>query len=110
MSIVDLDSKSRVELLGRLQMTYDSSLLEEEFDIAIPQWLTIKYKCISCSKVTRVRVQTKSIPQANRQLTCPFCRKVSQMSDIHVEKESTDLSRDDFTGSRRSDSNPLQFH
>lgn len=109
MNISDLDPETRINLLNRLQTTYDSTILEEEFNISIPQWLTIKYKCISCTEQTRMRIQVKNIPKANRELTCPFCRRVSQMNDIHVGKESTDLSEMDFSTSHQLGSSPLQF-
>jgi len=97
MSIANLDDTELTELLGDLMSNYDLSELDDKYGFPIPQWITIKYRCMACSKETRSRIQTMSIRQASRELACPFCRKVSQMFSIHTEKESTQITGQDLT-------------
>ncbi len=94
MNIADLDEKNLRMLLQDLQKSNDLPSLSEKYGVTIPQWFTIKYRCVNCSKETSNRIQTINIRQANKTLTCPFCRKVSQMFTIRTEKEV--LSKKDF--------------
>lgn len=87
MDIADLDSAGIASLLYNLQTTYDVKVVEEKYGFSIPQWLTIKYRCVACAKETRSRIQVINIRQSNKQLTCPFCRKISKIFTIHIEKE-----------------------
>ncbi len=90
MSIADFGDGTLTQLLYDLQTTYDISVLEEKYSVPIPQWLIIIYRCRACSKQTRSRIQAMSIRQANKILTCPFCRKNSGMFGIHVDKGDND--------------------
>ena len=88
--ISDLSPSELVALLNELKTTkfdFDPSPIEVLFDVDIPQWLTIKYRCVNCAKETRSKIQSKSIRLANREMICPFCRKISKMFTIHTEKE-----------------------
>lgn len=91
MEIADLDAMTLISLLNDLQVTYDISVIAEKYGVSIPQWLTIKYRCVACAKETRSRIQATNIKQANRTLTCPFCRKISKMFTIHIEKDTIDF-------------------
>lgn len=86
MELADLDAAAATSLLYDLQTTYDVEVVEEEYGVTIPQWLIIKYRCVACAKETRFRIQAINIRQASQQLTCPFCRKISKMFTIHIEK------------------------
>ena len=87
MDIADLNETELYLLLMDLQTTYDSSVLQEKYGITLPQWLTVKYRCVACAKETRSRIQVKSIRTANKQLICPFCRKVSKIFNIHTQSK-----------------------
>jgi DNA-directed RNA polymerase subunit RPC12/RpoP len=92
MKFTDLSITEANSLLYDLTTTYDIAVVEEKYGFSIPQWLTIKYKCVACAKETRSRIQAINIRQANRQLTCPFCRKISEMFTIHIEKGGSILT------------------
>ncbi len=94
MNIADLDEEHLRMLLVDLQKIDDLPTLSEKYSVTIPQWLTIKYRCANCAKETNNRIQSINIKQAKKILTCPFCRKVSQMFTIRVQKET--LSEKDF--------------
>ena len=94
MKLTSLDEKNLNMLLNDLKRSNNISSLSEKYGVSIPQWLTIKYKCMSCAKETSNRIQSINIRQSNKTLTCPFCRKVSQMFTIRVEKEV--LKKEDF--------------
>lgn len=96
MEIAQLDAMTLSSLLTELQKAYDINTVAEKFGVSIPQWLTIKYRCVACFKETRSRIQSMNIRQANRQLTCPFCRKISKIFTIHVRTETTELTTSDF--------------
>jgi DNA-directed RNA polymerase subunit RPC12/RpoP len=96
MEIANLDDGILISLMRDLQAAYDISIVAEKYGISIPQWLTIKYRCVACAKETRSRIQVINIRQANRELTCPFCRKISKMFTIHTEKEVSKLTAQDF--------------
>lgn len=85
MGLTDLTPTTAITLLYDLQTTYDITVVEEKYGFPIPQWLIVKYRCIACAKETRSRIQAINIRQANKQLTCPFCRKISSMFTIHIE-------------------------
>lgn len=93
MNIADLDEKQLRMLLQQIPYN-DLSSLSEEYGVTIPRWLTIKYRCVNCAKETNNKIQTINIKQANKTLTCPFCRKVSRMFTIRTEKEI--LTKKDF--------------
>lgn len=94
MNIADLDEEHLRMLLVDLQKIDDLPTLSEKYSVIIPQWLTIKYRCTNCTLETNNRIQSTNIKQAKKILTCPFCRKVSQMFTIRVQKET--LSEKDF--------------
>lgn len=85
MSLADLDITQLDALLRDLQTVYDIVELDDKYGITIPQWLTIKYRCVACAKETRSRIQAMSIRQAKREMICPFCRKTSRLFTIHRE-------------------------
>ena len=88
MEIADLSETEVYSLLMELQTIYDSSGLQEKYGITLPQWLTVKYRCVACAKETRSKIQVKSIRTANKQLICPFCRKVSKIFNIHIQSKN----------------------
>jgi len=98
MKLADLDTETLVSLLYDLIIVHDTSELTEKYGVSIPQWLTIKYKCVACSKTTRSKIQTINMRHASRILTCPFCRKISNMHGIHVEKLSKLTTKDFMSG------------
>lgn len=85
MEIADLNETELYSLLHDLQTIYNSSELQKKYGITLPQWLTVKYRCVACAKETRSKIQVKNIRTANKQLICPFCRKVSKMFNIHIQ-------------------------
>lgn len=91
MKLADLDIVTLNSLLRDLQTTYDITELDEKYGVVIPQWLTIKYRCVACAKETRSRIQAISIRQAKREMICPFCRKISKIFTIYTEKETMNL-------------------
>lgn len=86
MEFYDLPTNIVLSILLELQKTYDVSTVEKKYNVSIPQWLIIIYRCVACAKETRSKIQSKLIRTANKQMICPFCRKVSKMFNIYILK------------------------
>ncbi len=96
MKITDLNEVTLISLLKELQTSNDISVISEKYGFLIPQWITIKYRCVACFKETRSKIQSTNIRKANKQLTCPFCRKISRMFSIHTETNKIEIKNKDF--------------
>lgn len=87
----DLDAMTLKALFNTLVRQGRTEEVEKKFDVSVPDWLSIKFKCVNCQESQRMRIQTISIRGINRYLRCPFCRKNSYASTLHVEKKDSGL-------------------
>lgn len=87
----NLDAMTLKALFNSLVRNGKTDDIEQKFGVKIPDWLTVKYKCVNCQESQRMRIQTTSIRGLNRYLRCPFCRKNSFASTLHVEKQGSEL-------------------
>ncbi len=71
--------------------------LVDEFQVAIPPAMTLKFICPNCTEEFPIRVITKDMDSVNRYIKCPHCRQSSYLSTIQTVDKEQKAINDLFT-------------
>lgn len=87
-TISDLDEDRRRTLLSRLIKGGDLKGLGEEYQLTIPNRMTVSFTCPSCLKDFSNRLMTKDMQGMKKYVTCPECKKKAYLDNIAAPKDA----------------------